>query len=167
MSSRCSAPTVRISHAQRLCWNSEATRPWRWWKAGVWGQGGDHNGFDGDGGAWAQCSCYEGVWRRTANSWTTYYKDACLLWWYSEGEEQIFVSSEFNAWFLQSHLRGLVHRHLYLLDNGDDDPHDRPTISRASVSTVTGLSEFNLLVNFSHVYLSYGQNRFLEPDSPF
>jgi hypothetical protein len=78
-------------------------------------------------------------------------------------KNKVFFSSQFNAWF-QRHLRGLVHRHLYLLDNRDDDPHDRPTIPRASVSTVTGVSEFNFLVNFSYVY---GQNRFLEPASPF
>ena len=139
---------------KRLCWNSEATRPRRCRKAEVWAQGGDHNGFYGDGGAWTQCSCYQGVWRQAANSWTT-YKDACLLWWDSEGEEQVFVSSEFNAWFLQSHLWRLVHRHLYLLDNGEDDPHDRSTIPRANVSTVTGLSKFNFLANFSYVYLPY------------
>jgi hypothetical protein len=33
--------------------------------------------------------------------------------------------------------------------------------------TDTGLSEFNFLAHFSYVYLSYGQNKFLEQASTF
>jgi hypothetical protein len=51
--------------------------------------------------------------------------------------------------FSKSALRGVVHRHLYLLDNGNDDPDGRPTVPRANILTVIGLSEFVCLYNYA------------------
>ena len=53
--------------------------------------------------------------------------DACLIWGDSEGVEEVCVSPDLSAWFLQSSSETRASPPV-LLDIGDDDPYDRPTV---------------------------------------
>jgi hypothetical protein len=57
--------------------------------------------------------CLRTMTGTSSRNWTRNCEDASLQWRDSEGEEEVFVSPEFQGLIPSSHLQGLVHRHRY------------------------------------------------------
>lgn len=98
--SSCRTTMVRISCFTILL--EFGRRPWR--SRGAWAWREDLDGFEVDGGTWTDWSWQHGRCleeEASTSSCTGTCEDACWRRTDSEGQERVFLSPEFSAWFLQ------------------------------------------------------------------
>jgi len=81
---------------------SQRRGPWRFWS---WVRGMDLLRL--------ASRCLRTMIGTSSRNWTRNCEDACWQWRDSEGEEEVFVSPDFQGLISSSHLQGLVHRHWY------------------------------------------------------
>jgi hypothetical protein len=91
------------SSRSTIFWNLEARCRWKVCGAQAWVWGEFHDGFGVVWGAWTHWSRSSRSLgdialkeQRTAHYWRRNYENACLLWGYSEGGEEDFVSPNFT-----------------------------------------------------------------------